>query len=245
MVGIAQTGSQKGHLELTDEFVEHSLVVEATLDILYNSEITSFKEDRLYHHVIEFARKHDMPTILKTISNQLRVHATSPDKAHALRLLRVAIDLGECDLITAMVRATSGHTWPKHPEPELDFESIRHRSRGKSTPKPFKPPQCRDNSSIFPEKNLTLLTPTTSAKSKEYIDGGKAFDLGAWPYPEFAALPTPLAWALLRADHLFAKEYRHEKAEAFGRELQNVLDSMCESDLHSRGCTQLLTDNRS
>lgn len=60
MVGIAQTGAQRGPLELTDEYVEHSQVVEATLDILYNSEITSFTDDKLYHHVIEFARKYDM-----------------------------------------------------------------------------------------------------------------------------------------------------------------------------------------
>jgi hypothetical protein len=94
MLGVAQSIDQRGPLDLTDEFVEHSLVIKATLDILYDQEITSFKDDKPYHHVIEFARKYDMSSILKTISNQLRVHATSPDKAHCLRLLRIAIDLG-------------------------------------------------------------------------------------------------------------------------------------------------------
>lgn len=228
MVGIAQTGSQRGPLELTDEFVEHSQVIEATLDILYNSEIKSFKDDKLYHQVIEFARKYEMPTILKSISNQLRVHATSPDKAHALRLLRVAIDLGECELITAIVRATCGHVWPDDPKAGLFSVGILEK-QGKEKKQPWVPPQLRDTGSIFPQKILSLPPPNVSTKAKEYIQGGKAFDLGSWPYPEFAALPTPLAWALLRADQLAAKEYSVARTEAFGRELQNVLDSMCES----------------
>jgi hypothetical protein len=108
MAGMAQDRSQKGPLELTDEYVEHSLVIEAALDVLYNQEVASFKDDKLYHHVIEFGRKYDMSIITKTISNQLRVHATSSTKGNVLPLLRVAIYLSECDLMTAIVRATCG-----------------------------------------------------------------------------------------------------------------------------------------
>jgi hypothetical protein len=229
MLGVAQSIDQKGPLDLTDEFVEHSLVIKATL---YDQEITSFKDDKLFHHVIEFARKYDISSILKTISNQLRVHATSPDKAHCLRLLRIAIDLGECDLMTAIVRATCGHVWPTYEKPELSpfqFELGRRRSNSKRTPLP----KTREDQSIFPPKSLSLPPPNVSTASKEYIEGGKAFDLGTWPYPEFAALPPPLAWALLRAEQLASKEYSHQRTEAFGRELQNVLDSMCESSLLS------------
>jgi hypothetical protein len=227
MLGVAQSIDQRGPLDLTDEFVEHSLVIKATLDVLYDQEITSFKDDKLYHHVIEFARKYDMSSILKTISNQLRVHATSPDKAHCLRLLRIAIDLGECDLMTAIVRATCGHVWPTYekPDPSPFQFGLGRRSDTKPTPLPKK----RDDRSIFPTKGLSLPSPNVSTASKEYIEGGKAFDLGTWPYPEFAALPPPLAWALLRAEQLASKEYSHQRTEAFGRELQNVLDSMCES----------------
>ena len=240
MVGIAQTGSQRGPLELTDEFVEHSQVVEAALDILYNSEITSFKDDKLYHHVIEFARTYDMSTILKTISSQLRAHATSSDKGNTLRLLRVAIDLGECDLITSIVRATCGHVWPKSsatsksgrpwidemgPE-ELDYySSLYHKKR------PDPPPKEPESESIFPPKTLSFPSPNLCTKTKEYISGGRAYELGSWPYEEFAALPTPLAWALLRADqNAVNTEFRMERNEAFGKELQKLLDSMCESD---------------
>ena len=232
MVGIAQTGTQRGPLELTDEFVEHSQVVEATLDILYDGDIKSFADDKLYHHVIEFARKYDIPIILKTISNQLRVHATLPDKSHCLRLLRVAIDLGECDLMTAIVRATCGHVWPKITESDDDdfFSSSSLFNRISARPHESSGPTInREFESLFPAKKLDPSPPILSKASKEYITGGKAFDLGSWPYPEFAALPPPIAWALLLADQLAAKEYSHLRSDAFERELQNVLVSMCES----------------
>lgn len=240
MVGIAQTGSQRGPLELTDEFVEHSQVVEATLDILYNSEIASFKDDKLYHHVIEFARKYDMSTILKTISSQLRAHATSSDKGNTLRLLRVAIDLGECDLITSIVRATCGHVWPKPSAKsksgrpwfdEMTLEELDNYSPYSHKDRPKTPPKEPEVKSIFPPKTLSFPSPNFSTKTKEYISGGRAYELGSWPYEEFAALPTPLAWALLRADQTAINlEFRLERNEAFGQELQKLLDSMCESD---------------
>ena len=83
MVGIAQSGAQRGPLELTDEYVEHSQVVEATLDILYNSEITSFTDDNLYHHVIEFARKYDMSTIPKPYRCRFGLTRLSPTRRTA------------------------------------------------------------------------------------------------------------------------------------------------------------------
>ena len=229
MVGIAQSGAQRGPLELTDEYVEHSQVVEATLDILYNLGITSFTDDNLYHHVIEFARKYDMSFILKTISNQIRVHANYTDKAHCVRLLRIAIDLGECDLMAAVVRATCGHNWPDRPKPKTSLFRFGWGSRLVPDVKPAPlSEECRDQS-LFPPKSLFLPPPHVSVESKEYIAGGKAFELGTWSYPEFAALPPPIAWALLRAEQLASDEYHDKRTEAFGRELQNILDSMCES----------------
>ena len=242
MVGIAQTGTQRGPIELTDEFVEHSQVVEAALDIMYDSEIKSFADDKLYHHVIEFARKYDISSILKTISSQLRAHATSSDKGNFLRLLRVAIDLGECSLMSAIVRATCGHLWPELSDPKLKPTAAKRATRNpfsrfissssdEDLPFDHKPdvPQNRSmDKSIFPPKSLTLPPPNLTKAAKEYVEGGKAFDLGTWPYEEFASLPTPLAWALLRADQLAAKEYSLDRSEAFGRKIQDILDTMCE-----------------
>jgi hypothetical protein len=71
MLRVAQSIDQRGPLDLTDEFVEHSSVIKAILDILYDQEITSFRDDKLYHHVIEFARKYDMS------SNQDHLEPTS------------------------------------------------------------------------------------------------------------------------------------------------------------------------
>jgi len=235
MVGIAQTGTQRGPIELTDEFVEHSQVVEAALDIMYDSEIKSFADDKLYHHVIEFARKYDISSILKTISSQLRAHATSSDKGNFLRLLRVAIDLGECSLISAIVGATCGHVWP---EISIEYEAMRARqalsilANESSTlllnPKPVVSRKPPTDKSIFPSKPLSLPSPNLDIAAKEYVEGEKAFDLGTWPYEEFASLPTPLAWALLRADQLAKKEYSLDRTVAFGRKIQDILDTMCE-----------------
>jgi hypothetical protein len=213
MIGIAQSNSQRDPIDLTDTFVEMSLVVKAALDILYDQEVVSFKDDRLYHHVIEFARKYDMGIILKTISKEIRVHATSLDKSHhVLRLFRVAIDLGEYELITAIVRAKGNYAWPK---PVKD--------------------QIPELGSLFPSKTLSLPKPFITGSAKEYVPGAKAFDLGGWPYSTFAALPTPLAWALLRAHLTAEKPFKSDGSESIGKELQKVLDSMCESSssLHS------------
>jgi hypothetical protein len=89
----------------------------------------------------------------------------------------------------------------------------------------------REKGSMFPQKHLSLPPPNLTNSTKDFIEGAKTYDLGSWLYSDFAALPPPLAWALLRADQLAAKEYRLEKTEAFGQELQKVLDSMCKSDL--------------
>ena len=63
MLGIAQSNSQRDPIDLTDTLVEMSLVVKAVLDILYDHEVISFKDNKLYHHVIEFARRYDMGII--------------------------------------------------------------------------------------------------------------------------------------------------------------------------------------
>jgi len=208
MLGIAQSNSQRDPIDLTDTFVEVSLVVKAVLDILYDQEVISFNDDKLYHHVLEFARKYDMAIILKTISKEIRVHATSPDKGHdVLGLFRVAIDLGDYELMAAIVRAKGSYAWPlladKDQVPELG--------------------------SLFPSKNLTLPKPLITGSSKEYVPGAKAFDLGGWPYSTFAALPTPLAWAILRAQQNAERPLMSDGIESIGKALQKVLDSMCKS----------------
>jgi hypothetical protein len=214
MISMANSKSQQTPIDLTDEFVEYSLVIQATLGLLYDREVACFKDDKLYHHVIEFARKYDMAIILKTISKELRVHATSPEKGvHVLQFLRLAIDLGGCDLITAIIRAKSTHTWPQ-------------RARDPSTSK------CGGHS-IFPQRTLTLPEPVLTDLTQEFIPTPKPFDLGSWPYASFAALPPPIAWALLRADLFGEAGYRSGKfrneAEAFERNLERILSSMCES----------------
>jgi len=176
MLGIAQSNSQRDPIDLTDSSVELSVVIWTVLDILYDQEVISFHDDKLYHHVIEFARKYDMGIILKTISKEIRVHATSPDKGHdVLGLFLIAINLGDYELIAAIVRAKGSHAWPLLAKKDRESEL----------------------NALFPSSNLTLPKPLITGSTKEYVPGAKAFDLGGWPYSTFAALPTPLAWAIL------------------------------------------------
>ena len=204
MIGIAHSVAQRDPIDLTDEFVEMSPVVKAVLDILYDQEVSSFSDCRLYHHVIEFARKYDMAIVLKTISKEIRVHATSPGRGHILRLFRIAIDLGDYDLMTAVYKSNGSHAWPKHVNTGLT-KSV----------------------SLFPDKHLTLPEPLIQGFTKEYVPRAKAFELGGWPYLAFAALPTPLAWAMLRAGQTADKLFASDGPEANAKELQKILKSMC------------------
>jgi hypothetical protein len=142
---------------LTDEFVELSLVVEQTLDILYNHEIASFNDADLFHHVIEFARKRDMPIILKTISSQLIVHTNTPSLSNPVNSrYRIAIDLGDPELIIAVMRSKVGRVLDE-PAP-LDA---------------FTP--------LFPTKPLSLGESTLTAEDKQYLKEAGVFKLGSWP----------------------------------------------------------------
>ena len=152
MIGFAQSESQRNPITLTDEFVELSLVVKATLDILYDHKITTFQDGNLYHHVIEFARKWDMPIVLETISTQLVVHAnTASLSSYVNQMFRLAIDLGDCELITALMRAKEGNVW----DVLLD--------------------QSDTGSELFPVKPLSLGPPVLTPENEQYLIGGGVY----------------------------------------------------------------------
>jgi hypothetical protein len=112
MIGLAQSDSQRDPITLTDKPLELSLVVKATFDILYDREVASFKDANLYHQVIEFARKWDMPVILKTLSMQILVHTNSEGLDNCInQVFSLATDLGEPKLLTAIMRSKVGKAW--------------------------------------------------------------------------------------------------------------------------------------
>jgi len=211
MISIAQSSSQRDIIHLTDEFVEHSKVIKATLDILYDREVTSFRNERLYQHVIEFARKWEIPVVLKTISKELRLQANYP-KAFKLiiRMFRLAINLGEHDVIIAVIKAWSGKSWGTNTSSSSTSDSI-------------------PDNSFFPATTPTLPEPTIEGALLKYIEGAPIFELGGWPFATFSELPLPLIWAILRAGQL--AKGRH--TDAMATELKKVLDLMCMSECSS------------
>jgi len=113
MLGIAQSTTQRDPIAMTDPHVELSIVIKATLDILYDREVHSFSDDSLYQHVLEFARKWDMPIIIRTILKELRVHATSSKMDTTVNsMFRLALDIGVITMRSShslkLVKAESG-----------------------------------------------------------------------------------------------------------------------------------------
>jgi hypothetical protein len=206
MVGIAQSDSQRDPINLTDKRIEHSLVVEATLDILYNHEIISFANDMAYCCVVDFARKWDMAIVLKTISMQLRLHCITPQSGNRpLGLLRIAIALGETEPITTIIRYSCGKTWPA-------ASGRSERQQGDHLP--YKPP--------------SLPRPMLSDGTSGFLKGAPIFDLGGWPYTKFADLPTPLVWALLRAGTTLDQAHVARTSAILASEVHKLMDIMCE-----------------
>jgi len=200
MINMAQLGTQRDPINLTDNYVEHSLVVHAILDIIYDREILSFKDDNIYHYVIEFARKWDIPTVLRTISKELLVHTHSLNmEKHLIKHLRLALDLGESDLITTIIKSQKRQTWMAAGSGGFDLE---------------------ENDALpLPPKFPTLPIPTLNGTTRQYLEGAQAFDLGGWPYSSFATLPTPFVWAMLRAQKVVDLSPKPHLSNAFTDEL--------------------------
>jgi hypothetical protein len=224
MLGIAQSTDQRDPITLSDPHVELSIVIKATLDILYGHEIDSFTDDKLYHHVIEFSRKWDMPIIIRTIIKELHVHAsTSKTDTTAGRLFRLAIDVGDHDVIAVMIERGHDKGWPG-----IDGTLKSRISDG-----------------LLPIRNLTLAEPFLDDEAQRYLKLSPVFALGGWPYNKFVALPLPVIWAILRAQQTTKLAHKSSDPRATPKELKKLLDSMCESPSIRSIESDLYTDGMS
>ena len=120
-------------------------------------------------------------------------------------MFRLAIDLGDCELITALMRAKEGNIWDVLPE------------------------QSDNGTGLFPVKPLSLGPPVLTPENEQYLKGGGVYRLGSWPYSKFAAIPTPIVWALLRAGNTVNLAFRQHTKDALMIDLQKILESMCKS----------------
>jgi hypothetical protein len=214
MLGIAQSSDQRDPITLSDEHVELSIVIKATLDILYDHEVPSFKDTKLYHHVIEFARKWDMPIVINTILKEMRIHASISKTDETMTtnsMFSLAVDIGDHDVITFMVECGHGMGWA----------SIEGQDEHE--------PSTKLSSRRLPNRKLTLGEPTLNFEARRYLKLAPVYSLGGWSYPKFAALPLPLIWAILRAKQATELAFNSSDPTAMPKELKKLLDSMCES----------------
>jgi hypothetical protein len=224
MFDIAHSPTQRDPIVLSDDTLESSVVLKAAFDILYDREVESFRNERLYRLVIEFARKWDIPAILKTISKEIRCHVSdSRSLSSPTRLFRLAVDLGDINLMTTIVEAKHNDTF----------------GAGKPTPEP--------EQDRLPRRKLNMPKPSNSGVHQEYIAGGRKFDPGAWPYTIFAQMPRPIVWALLRAQVtpkraseptevsalLLAHRERSQQTVKLSEGFKKAMDFMCESHITS------------
>jgi len=206
MLGIAQAITQRDPITMTDPHVELSIVIKATLDILYDREVHSFSDDSLYQHVLEFARKWDMPIIIKTILKELRVHATSSKMDTTINsMFRLTLDIGDHDAIVSLVKACQGRVWTNR----LDTSSGDSRFRSR--------------------RKLIFDQPSYNNETERYLKGSSFYESGSWPYSKFAALPPPIVWAILRAESTVESSHVGITSDSLPLALKKILRSMCES----------------
>jgi hypothetical protein len=208
MISIAKSDIQRDPITLTDPHVELGIVIEATLDILYDHDIPFIDQETLYHHVTDFARKWDMSIILSKLSKQLRLHAISEELGgRPLRLLRLAINLGDNEVIATIIQSSAQHGWPSGGHGKRDSGS---------------------GTGGLPWKSPTLPKPIITGVCADFLKGAPIFELGSWPYSTFAALPTPLAWAILRAGANLDLTHVSRRSITLATEVQKLMDMMCE-----------------
>lgn len=93
------------------------------------------------------------------------------------------------------------------------------------------PDQSDTGSELFPVKSLSLGPPVLTPENEQYLIGGGVYRLGSWPYSKFAAIPTPIVWALLRAGNTVNLAFRQHTKDALMIDFQKILESMCKSTL--------------
>jgi hypothetical protein len=142
---MAQSPTQRDPIDLSDPHVEHSVVVKAALDIIYDRELDTSNIDKLrkvYMHVIEFARKWDIPSILKTIKTAIRANS-HPKDSHSSTLFSLAVELGDHDLISITANLLIHRNWSSKDNSDTTPPEIKSLPVKELT---FKDPTCAGGS---------------------------------------------------------------------------------------------------
>jgi hypothetical protein len=211
MIDMAQSPNQSNPINLSDPHVEHGIVVKAALDIIYDRELDTSNIDKLrkvYIHVIEFARKWDIPSILRTIKTAIRA-SSHPKDSHSFSLFTLAVELGDHDLISITTNLLINRSWSSKDSSDPTSAEIK----------------------ALPVKELTFKDPTCAGSFDSplaYIKGAQSGDIGGWAYRVFEIMPKPVIWAMSRARRNTQGVSTTEGWSRVPSELKKLLDSMCE-----------------
>jgi hypothetical protein len=206
MIDLAKSSTQRDPITLSDSFVEHSLVIRAALDIIYDREVNSFSNRRTHFHVIEFARKWDIAIIPKILSKEIMAHSLK-ERKYLLTMLALAIELADHDAIVAIYKQMGS----------LVFGGE-------------KVPASPDEKSL-PDRPVTINPPSWQRGTDTPIKGGICADVGAWSWSLFDSIPKPILWAMLRARQGAQTTRQLKDWSGLSVELKKVLDTMCESSI--------------
>lgn len=203
MIGLAKSSSQRDPITLSHQYVEHSLVVRAALDIIYDREITSFDERNTLLYVIEFARKWDISVITKVMMKEIKLQCSV--SKNLITMFFIAIELADHDTTATVVKTMSTGYWG----------DVTIRA----------PP----DSDILPYGSITMLEPCPDALDGAMVRGTSIADLGGWSWNLFSETPKPILWAMLRARQIAQADEKVIRSARVSSEMKKVLGEMCKS----------------
>jgi len=207
MIHLAKSSTQRDPITLSHQYVEHSLVVKAALDIIYDREIASFDECNTLLYVIEFARKWDISVINKVMMKEVQLQCSV--SKHLFTMFFIAIELADHDTIATVVKMMSTGYWG-----DVDIRT------------PL-------DSNILPYGSINMLEPCPEALECAIVRGTSIGDLGGWSWELFSETPKPILWAMLRARQAAQTDEKVIRSARVSYEMKKVLSEMCKP-LHSQ-----------
>lgn len=170
MISLARDANQREKLIITDEILEHSLVITSLLDIIYDNKVLPLRQVPRVIYLLRLADKWEIPMISRLILDQLR-QAFYESSHHAFDLFRIAVELRDYDLASKLI-------------------GVYDQAPNAIDEKPHMLQVGRLPAAQYDQMAPRLLT----GFIKVVLD-----DVYSMPYAAFIALPPKVSWALLRA----------------------------------------------
>jgi hypothetical protein len=102
MISLAKDAKQREKLVLTDEILEHSLIITALLDVIYDNKVLPLRQVPRVIYLLRLADKWEIPMIRRLILDQLR-QAFYESSCHAFDLFRIAVESRDYDLASRLI----------------------------------------------------------------------------------------------------------------------------------------------